>query len=286
VTSTDAPFARIGIVGLGLMGGSIALAARRRWPDVSVVGFDRSPRIAEAARKDAVHDTVADLAGLARTDLVVLAVPLAAINDTLAVIAGIGRRPVVTDLGSTKRNVMAAAAAAGVPSFVGGHPMAGSEHAGLDHARADLFEGRPWLLVPGSGSGEHNRRVEQFAAGLGGVPQWTDAEAHDRMVAYVSHLPQLLAVALMNSAEDAIGANGLSAAGRAFGEMTRLASSPPGMWQSIFSANADFVSQALARFMTNLPTPDHLRNQDWVTDAFGRAGAARARETSSGRRKS
>src|SRR5262245_39310845 len=283
---TEPPFSRVGVVGLGLMGGSIALAARQAWPNIEVVGFDRVAQTAAAAVDQTVHKTVRDLADLASSDLIVLAVPLSAIVDLLPRLAELPTRAVVTDIGSTKRQVMAAASAVGLAGFVGGHPMAGSERAGLDHARTDLFAGRPWLLVRGSGDRRACARVEQFVAGIGAMPQWIDAEAHDRTIAYVSHLPQLMAVALMNAAQDAVGDQGLSAGGRAFGEMTRLASSPPDLWQGILSGNADFVAEALGAFANGLPAERDLRDRRWIHDAFDRAGASRAQLTEVGRSKS
>jgi prephenate dehydrogenase len=272
----EAPFSRVGVVGLGLMGGSIAMATRFAWPRTTLVGFDRSDEAANAARRHAVHETVPAIADLDGSDLIILAVPLGALVELMPELARLSDRAVVTDVGSTKREVLAAAASAGVSPFIGGHPMGGSERGGLDHARADLFTGRPWLLVPGSGGPDDARRVERFIAGLGAVPQWTDAETHDRTVAYVSHLPQLLAVALMNATAAAVGDRGLSAAGRAFGEMTRLASSPPELWQGILARNADFVAEALKGFVGSLPTGDELKDGRWIRDAFGRAGATRA----------
>jgi len=274
---TDPPFTRIAVVGLGLIGGSIALAAQRVWPGMALVGLDHDAATAEAARRTIVHEVVDSVAELDGCDLVILAVPPAPMMDLMPALVGLTGPPVVTDVGSTKRQVMAGAAAAGLPSFVGGHPMGGSERVGLDHARGDLFEGRPWLLVKGTGDAAACAGVERFVAGLGAMPQWIDADAHDRAVAYVSHLPQLVAVSLMNAASDELGPGGLSAAGRAFAEMTRLASSPPDLWDSIFSRNADFVAEAMARFVASLPSGADLADGQWVRDAFGRAAAARLR---------
>jgi prephenate dehydrogenase len=270
-----APFAKVGVVGLGLMGGSIALAARRAWSNVQLVGFDHAVRTADMARGRIVHDIAAELRDLASCDLVVLAMPLAAIIDCLPQLAAFRPDTVVTDVGSTKRQVMAAASAAGLSSFVGGHPMGGSERSGLEHARADLFDSRPWLLIAGGGDTHASARVEQFVSALGGAPQWTDADTHDRTMAYVSHLPQLLAVALMNATEDAVGDRGISASGRAFSEMTRLASSPADLWQGILSRNADFVAEALKTFTSSLPTGADLEEGRWIRDAFARARRSR-----------
>lgn len=275
----DVPIRRLGIAGLGLMGGSVALAARAAWPAVTIVGCDRPVAAAAARERGCVDDVVTDPRALADADLVVLAVPLDAMAETMATLADAvkARRTIVTDVGSIKQPIMQAAAQAGLRAFVGGHPMAGSERGGLDQARADLFGGRPWLLVRGDAPDDVAARVEQFAAALGGDPRWMEASAHDRAVAYVSHLPQMLAVALMNTAEARIGDDRLTAGGRAFDEMTRLASSPPDMWEQIFAANAEFVAEALAEFVARLPQRGDLDRAEWVRRAFDAAAASRAR---------
>lgn len=269
------PFAHVGIAGIGLIGGSIALGLRDVWPGITITACDDPSRIEEGQRRGIV-DAVASTAGeLAAADLIVLAVPMATMGQ---VIGGLGRAEVagiVTDVGSTKRQVMIDAAGAGLRRFVGGHPMAGAERAGLDHARADLFRGRPWLLVEGAAPADAVL-MEAFVAGLGAIPQWISAETHDRTMAYVSHLPQLLATLLMNVAVEAVGPDGLSSAGPAFAEMTRLASSPPDLWQGILSQNADFTDEALRRLAACLPTRTELESGGWTHDAFARAGRARA----------
>lgn len=273
----EPPFSRVGIFGLGLIGGSIALGARRAWPNITLVGFDRSRETLEAARGTVVHETVPSLGALASCDLIVLAIPVNAIVELMPALARVETRAVITDVGSTKRQVIAAARAAGVTSFVGGHPMGGSAHVGLEFARPEMFVTRPWLFVsqtaapPASAS-----RLDGFARGLGATPHWFDADAHDRAVAYVSHLPQLMAVALMNAAESSVGADGgLTAVGRAFTEMTRLASSPSGMWVDIMASNGDFVAEALKALVAHLPSESDLRDGAWVRESFARAGAAR-----------
>lgn len=270
---------RLGIAGLGLMGGSVALAARAAWPAITIVGFDRPVAAAAARERGCIDEAVSDPRALADADLVVLAVPLDAMAETMAAIAEPvnARRTIVTDVGSIKRPVMQAAEQAGLGTFVGGHPMAGSERGGLGEARAELFRGRPWLLVRGGAPPNAASRVERFAAALGGEPHWMEAAAHDRAVAYVSHLPQVLAVALMNAADTCIGEDRLAAGGRAFDEMTRLASSPPDMWEQILGANAEFVAEALAEFAARLPRRGDLENVEWVRRAFDAASSARAR---------
>jgi prephenate dehydrogenase len=277
VSSDQPPFSRIAVVGLGLIGGSVALAARAAWPSVSIAGFDDSAGIRAAAHGrvvDRVADRLEDLDGC---DLVVLAVPLSAMAGVLPAVARFNHSSVVTDVGSTKRNVMQAARDEGLGRFVGGHPMAGSERGGLDEARRDLFAGRPWLLVSPDRLAAEARAVERFVAGLGAVPHWIDAETHDRTVAYLSHLLQLVSVAIMNTAASALEDRELATAGRAFDEMTRLASSPPGMWQEILADNAPFVREALTRFVAELPAAADVGDRRWIAEAFDRAARARSR---------
>jgi prephenate dehydrogenase len=268
------PIARLGIAGIGLIGGSIALAVREKWPSVRITGCDRPDRIEEGQRRGIVDAVAATAADLATADLIVLAVPMATMSPLIDALGAASVAGLVTDVGSTKREVMAAVARAGLRRFVGGHPMAGAERAGLDHARVDLFRGRPWLLAEGAADPDASL-MEAFVTGLGAIPRWMPAEVHDRTMAYVSHLPQLLATALMNVATDAVGEDGLAAAGPAFAEMTRLASSPSDLWQGILAQNADFTAEAIERFIACLPDNGGLASGDWVREAFARAGAAR-----------
>lgn len=274
-TETPAPFAHIGIAGTGLIGGSIALAAKARWPGVSVTGTASRHGALPAGMLDRTVTRVADLA--ADCDLIVLGVPVPVMSAMMEDLARLGTKAVVTDVGSTKRRVMASAAAAGLTSFVGGHPMAGGERPGASEARADLFVDKPWLLVEGTAATQDAARLEQFARALGAVPQWMDAETHDRTVAYVSHLPQVVAAALMNAADAGVAGTGPTVAGNAFAEMTRLASSPAAMWRDICEDNADFVIEALSAFLDELPrgtTPDA---GTWIHEALARSGDARRR---------
>src|SRR5216110_1097261 len=199
-----AVFDRIGIVGLGLIGGSIALKARELWPKALVIGVDNKDVLETAMRLHAIDVAADDLIVLAEADVVVFAAP---VRTNIALLADLDdnvRQPaVITDTGSTKREIMEAAAS--LPArftFVGGHPLAGAAQGGLEHARPDLFNGRPWLLTPGGGADESRRseavgRLFEFIRGLGASPRAVDAAAHDRLLAFLSHVPQIMASALM-----------------------------------------------------------------------------------------
>src|SRR5436190_6128219 len=187
-------FQKIGIVGLGLIGGSIALAARELWPASLVIAVDNKDVLEIAMRRHAIDVAADDLIVLAEADLVVLAAPA---KQNIALLADLDdnvRQPaIVTDTSGTKRTVVEAARA--LPprfTFVGGHPLGGAARSGLEHARPDLFAGRPWLLTPqGDSSGAAVEKLSAFARALGADPHVVSAGAHDRLVAFLSHLPQM-----------------------------------------------------------------------------------------------
>jgi prephenate dehydrogenase len=276
----DPPCATLGVVGLGLVGGSIALRARATWPDIQVIGLDRRRVIQEAVRAGVIHGYGTALGDLAECDLVVLATPVPVILELIEEASAEHLTCVITDVGSTKRLITAAAARGGLTGFVGGHPMAGSEHSGINHARANLFEGRPWLVVAGDGTPTRAvQMVERFARGLGADPQRIDATAHDRVMAYVSHVPQLVASALMTTAGQRCGPTGFQACGPAFGEMTRVAGSPYDSWRGTLATNADFVAEALEAFVSRLPSGNALQDGSELAALFAEAQRWRAEFT-------
>jgi prephenate dehydrogenase len=241
-------FEKIGIVGLGLIGGSIALAARELWPTSLVVGVDTKDVLETAMRLHAIDVAADDLVVLAEVDVVILAAPVRQNVALLAELEDAVRTPaIVTDVGSTKRAMADAARA--LPqrfTFVGGHPLAGAARGGLEHARPDMFRGRPWLLTPtGDGTGAAVEQLSAFARGLGAEPRVMPPDAHDHLVAFLSHLPQLTASALMQVVGDEVGESGLALAGRGLVDTTRLASSPADIWQDIASTNGDEIGGAL-----------------------------------------
>ncbi len=267
------PFRTLGIVGVGLIGGSLAAAVRARWPESRILGVDQPEVVADAQSRGWLHEGRPSAASLGDADLVVLATP---VPQTVEALVAIGSSDaVVTDVGSTKRGILRTAAQVGLRGFVGGHPMAGAEVSGLEGARADLFAGRPWFIVPGERApAEAIERVEGLVAGVGAVPSRVDADTHDRVMAYVSHLPQLAAVALMNAAGVSAGPQGLALAGRAFREMTRLAVSPPGLWQGIVASNDEYIAEALEALRRELDTLGVERPASGqLTEAFERAAA-------------
>jgi len=246
-------FERIGIIGLGLIGGSVALAARGIWPSGLVIGVDRNEVLERAVARHAIDVAASDLTIVSEADVVILAAPVLQNIEILLRLPDYVDKPViVTDVGSTKRGIVRAAAT--LPrrfTFIGGHPLAGSTHSGIEAARPDLFAGRPWLFAGAGGeaSGEPReealRRLFRFVQALGAAPHVVDAEAHDRLVAFISHLPQLAASALMQAVGDAAGEEGLALAGRGLIDTTRLAGSPAEIWADICTSNADEIGPAI-----------------------------------------
>jgi prephenate dehydrogenase len=275
-------FQNIGIIGLGLIGGSIALRAREIWPASLVIAVDEKDVLETAMRLHAIDVAADDPIVLAEADIVILAAPVKQNIELLAELDSNVKQPaVVTDTGSTKREIVAAAAA--LPArftFVGGHPLAGAARGGLEHARPDLFVGRPWLLTPGrAGGGEPSdasgpavAKLTDFVRALGAEPRVITAAAHDRMLAFLSHLPQLTASALMQVVGDAVGQEGLALAGRGLADTTRLASSPPDIWKDIAATNADEIGPALDALIALLQDlrrdlPDGDRLEEVFADA-------------------
>jgi len=249
VARSDEPaFQRVAIVGLGLIGGSIALGVRTRWPGVRLLAVDRPEVLDVALARGAIDDGQASIAELGRIDLLVLAAP---VGQNAAILAGLGDMvrgsAVVTDVGGTKRGTLEAAA--GLPerlTFVGGHPIGGAAKSGFAHARGTLFFERPWILTPGPSTPEDAiARIESLARGLGARPRRMDAAEHDRVMAFVSHLPQLAASALMDVSGRHAQTAGLGLAGGGLADTTRLASSSAAIWRDVCASNADAIGAAL-----------------------------------------
>jgi prephenate dehydrogenase len=284
-SAAEAPFVRVGIVGVGLIGGSLAMALRQRSPSTRIVIVDR-PEVASAAIDRGLADAVApSAAALTDVDLIVLSAPIPAIVDALGAIGAARLPAVVTDVGSTKRHILDAARRSGVGAFVGGHPMAGSERGGLEHASASLLAGRRWFLVPGDAPPGRVAQVAAFVRAIDAEPYEIDATTHDRTMAYVSHLPQIVSTVLMQQVAEGVGPDGLGHAGRGLEDLTRLASSPTEIWQGILATNADFVGEAAAKVATGLAALGaRLDDPPTVGRTFDAARSARQQWFARGRR--
>lgn len=278
-SSEEPPFRQVAIVGIGLIGGSIALALRDRWPSVRIVGIDRQAVLAHALGSGAIDRVATRVEDVGDVDLVVLAAPVRQNIEMLAPVAGrVAAGTVVTDVGGTKREIVQAAAAVSGITFVGGHPIGGAERGGFGFARPDLFNGRPWIFTP-SGAVPDGAidRLFRFAEGAGARPSTLDAPVHDRLMAVLSHLPQLTASALMAVAGGAASTEGLRLAGRGLMDTTRLASSPPAVWRDICASNADEIAAALDLLIAKLTElRADLSQGDALEAVFEDAGRWRA----------
>ena len=285
--AADPPFESIAIVGLGLIGGSIALGVRERWPESRVFGVDSEAVLAHALGAGAIERGFASLAALPDASLIILAAPVRQNIDLLRQIGNgdrflkgpTPRRPVLTDVGGTKREIVNAARSLSRGTmFVGGHPLGGGERGGFAFARPDLFAGRPWIFTPdGDDSADAVERLSRFVTGLGARPCILSAEEHDRVMAYVSHLPQLAASALMETVGPEAGIEGLRMAGRGLVDTTRLASSPADVWRDICLTNADAIGDALDCLIARLTQlRGDLRHGEAIEAIFAEAAKWRA----------
>jgi prephenate dehydrogenase len=275
-------FERIAVVGLGLIGGSIALAARKAWPSALVIGVDRNAVLERAMVRHAVDVASEDPMIISEADLVVLAAPIGSILEFLPDLpTRIDRDAVITDVGSTKRAILEVAR--GLPPrlpFVGGHPLARAAGGGLDAARADLFAGQPWLLIDEGNVPEGVLiRLSAFTEGLGAKPLRLPSSAgHDRLMAFIDLLPRLAAGALMAVVGDAVGEEGLALAGRALHETTRPASGPADIWRDICRTNGDEIGAAVGTLIAALQDlRQHVSDGEAVDRVLGSANQWRDR---------
>ena len=245
----------IAIIGLGLIGGSVALALRGARPDANIIAFDRDEsQLDLALRAGAIDAGVTSLAAIAGSEVVLLSVPVAQTAAIFgALVPFLGANAVLTDVGSTKQNVIAAARAhlgSKVAQFVPGHPIAGREHAGFAAAASELFEGKNVVLTPlteNAPAAVEKIRAMWRACGANVVEM--PAETHDEIFAAVSHLPHMLAFALVDAFASRPNAKQLfSFAASGFRDFTRIASSSPEMWRDIALNNRDALVPEFDRY--------------------------------------
>jgi prephenate dehydrogenase len=271
---------RLAIVGTGLIGASVGLAAKRAGVE-HVSGYDADPEaLAVAAERGAVHAAAASLvAAVEEAELTIVATPVARLAEDVGAALAAGDRTTVTDVGSTKGRLCA-----GVEDrarFIGGHPVCGSEARGPDHASADLFEGATWFLTPVTETEpERYRLLHGLVASLGAVPVAIDPDAHDRLLALTSHLPHALANVVLNHAGSlrVHGHEPLAAAGGSLRDMTRVAGANPRIWIDIFLDNAGELRSALAehrRRIEELERALDSRDAGWLARWIGEAAGNR-----------
>jgi prephenate dehydrogenase len=267
---------KLAVVGTGLMGASVGLAAKRAGVE-SVAGYDGDPEALEIAAERGAVDLAAGSVeeAVADADLAVVAVPVTQLaSQVRTVLDAAPDTTTVTDVGSTKdwgRELS--------ERFVGGHPVCGREAHGPAHATADLFEGATWFLTPGAGTDpDRYRLVHGFVVSTGAVPVAIDSQAHDRLVALTSHLPHALANVLVNQAGAGRieGHDPLAAAGGSLRDMTRVAGANPRIWVDIFLDNAEPLGEALAEHRRRVEQLEQaLAGRDagtlarWIAEASG-----------------
>ncbi len=271
---------RLGIVGTGLIGASVGLAAKRAGVG-HVAGYDFTRETVQVAgERGAIDEAVESPGDLDGADLIVAAVPVTSLQAVLRELLSADGSATVTDVGSTKANV---ADASGNPRFVGGHPVTGSEAHGPAHATVDLFDGATWFLTPTAQTDpERYRLVHGFVSALGATPVAIDPEAHDRLVALTSHLPHALANLLVNQAGGGRieGHEPLAAAGGSLRDMTRVAGANPRIWVDIFLENTEALRGALGehrRRVEQLEAALEARDAGFIARWIGEASANRRR---------
>jgi prephenate dehydrogenase len=246
---------RIAVLGVGLIGGSIGLAAREHVEDAEVVGFGRSPERLDRARELGAVDRVATSLedALDGAQACFACAPVGALPEQVsAALAAAGEDCVVSDVGSTKSRLMTEIADA---RFVGGHPIAGAETAGVEHARADLFEGAVWYLTPHRQSGGLlYERLHRLVVAMGARPVAVEPDTHDGLVAVFSHLPHVLANVLVAQAAERLSGHGeaLRQVGPSFRDGTRVAGSNTAIWADIYRSNREAIVRELRDFAERL----------------------------------
>jgi prephenate dehydrogenase len=281
---------QITIIGAGLIGGSFALAIKKHGFAGRIVGCDREPVLSEARAAGVIDHGVADPAQAARgSQVVLLATPVGAILDLIERIGPtLAEGALLTDVGSTKSDIAARAhavfGARAATRFLPGHPMAGKEHSGIEQADAGLFKDAVWLVTPLPGQNVAAGFSGEFLGlvrGIGARVVVLDLAQHDRLCAWISHLPQMLATALAATVADELGDDPelLAIGGRALREMTRIASSPYSMWRDIALTNSRNIEEALARLEQRLAhIRENLRTPELKAE-FERGNRFRHRDT-------
>jgi prephenate dehydrogenase len=250
---------RLALVGTGLIGASVGLAAKRAGV-ASVVGFDIDRRVLEIARERGALDEGRSLEkAVGDAELVVVASPVATLAEQVNAVLGVAPEScTVTDVGSTKGQVCTSVADRA--RFIGGHPVCGSEARGPEHASDGLFQGATWFLTPvAETEPDRYRTLHGFVASLGAVPVAIDPQAHDRLLALTSHLPHALANLLLNQAgaSRVNGHEALDSAGGSLKDMTRVAGANPRIWVDIFLDNAEALRAALSEHRRRVGELEH-----------------------------
>jgi prephenate dehydrogenase len=254
--SESAEFRRVAILGAGLIGASFGLALEKARPGVSIVAYDKPEVLDKLCEKKFGWEACADLRdAIRRADLVYVALPVGAAIEMLPEIGlQCESHALVTDAGSTKVRMceVAEKTFSNGAKFLGGHPIAGQEIGGLEHADAELFRGKRYVLIEKGQDGKSDARVQRFlelVRGIGAKPTWSDAETHDWAMAVVSQMPQLVAIAVARVVADETDETGLpmSFAGTGLRDLLRTAGSPYEVWRDICMTNTENIARSLDR---------------------------------------
>lgn len=268
----------IGFIGLGLIGGSIARAIKRKNPQVRIMAYMRTRAKLEQARADGIVDVILEGIGdqLSQCDLIFLCTPVEYNAQYLTAIRPyLKEHALITDVGSTKTSIHQEIIRQGLEDrFVGGHPMAGSEKTGYENSSDHLLENAYYIVTPPQGADgsvpfeeqpENVRRILAVARAIGAIPMVLDYRVHDRVVAAISHLPHLIASSLVNLVRDSDTPSGTMkrVAAGGFKDITRIASSSPEMWEQICMTNTLPIAQVLERYIASLNRVlDQIKSQD------------------------
>lgn len=266
---------RVALVGVGLIGGSVGMAARRRL-GAHVLGWNRSPEALKVAlERGAIDEAVGSIGEIRSADIAIAGVAVDALPTVVRALCEALPDAVVTDVGSTKGALVEAIEH---PNFIGGHPLAGAESTGVAHAREDLFEDATWYLTPrAETAGVLYERLARFVAGLGAVPTAIAPADHDRLMAAVSHLPHVVANLLVAQASEALGGETLPATGPSFRDATRVAGSNPTLWAQIYGANRAALGAQIDDLARRLEAVRGLLDADGAELAAWQAGAGSQR---------
>ncbi|ADV45551.1 prephenate dehydrogenase [Nitratifractor salsuginis] len=257
----------VGIIGLGLMGGSFALALRDRYKEVEILGYDHNDQHCIEALELHLVDRISDeLEDFKNLDLIVLAIPVNGIIATLPELVGVDEKTTIIDFGSTKKQIVECVPDEIRRNFVAAHPMTGTEKSGPVAAKADLYRGKVVVLCDIEESGEIQRRLaKKIFTDLGMKIFYMDAEEHDRHAAFISHMPHALSYALANAVMKQENPRAIIAlAGGGFKDMSRIAKSSPNMWTDIFRQNQVNLLQAIECFKGELERCENLvKEEKW-----------------------
>ena len=257
----------IAIIGLGLMGGSFALAVKELYPDCKITGLDHNDQhCIEALELGLVHRITDDISDIYEMDLIILAIPVNGIISTLKELEHVSETTTIMDLGSTKSLIVESVPESIRKNFVAAHPMTGTEKFGPTAAFKELYRGKVVVLCNMEESGELQRKVaKEIFSDMGMKIFYMDAKEHDRHAAFISHMPHALSYSLSNSVMKQENPKAIIAlAGGGFRDMSRIAKSSPNMWVDVFRQNKENLTEAIECFKGELAKCEKMvEDEDW-----------------------